>query len=249
MDKIRVSIIIPAYNEEKRIETTIKRLFRELSISSFEVIVSEDGSTDKTPVILEKLVGKYGDKLKVVHSNKRLGKGGGFLKGVKYSSGRYIVLLDADFPTNTETIEKIIGYLDEGFDIVAGSRVHKLSVLDPPAPPLREAMGRVFNGIVRLLLPINIHDTQCGVKGFNRKVFNVIRDRDIQFRDYVFDVELLVKAEIQGFKVIEVPIYWSSKVGSKIQVLKDAIRMFNGLLNIWLRLPGYKQRVKEGRVN
>jgi len=236
-----VSIVIPAYNEAKRIESTIRRLFQEIKDLNFEVVVSEDGSTDETPLILERLKKEYGDRIVIVHTKRRLGKGKGFLRGVMHSRGRYVILLDADYPTNAETLINIVKHLRRGYDIVVGSRAHELSVLDPPAPPLREAMGRVFNSIVRLLFRIKIHDTQCGVKGFKKKVFSLIGP--VQFKNFVFDVEILVKAQTCNMKVKEIPIYWSSKVGSKVKVVRDAMIMLNGLINIWLRLPSYREYV------
>jgi len=236
-----VSIVIPAYNEAKRIESTIRRVFQEIRDLNFEVVVSEDGSTDETPLILERLKKEYGDRMVTLHSRRRLGKGKGFLRGITHSRGKYVILLDADYPTNAETLINIVKHLRKGYDVVVGSRAHELSVLDPPAPPLREAMGRVFNSIVRFLFGIKIRDTQCGVKGFKREVFSVIGP--IQFTNFVFDVEIIIKAQACNLKVKEIPIYWSSKVGSKVRVMRDAAYMLNGLINIWLRLPSYREYI------
>jgi dolichyl-phosphate beta-glucosyltransferase len=240
--KPEVSIVIPAYNEAHRIEHTIRRIFKELPNLSFEVIISEDGSTDNTVDIIKKLADEYEGKITVLRSKTRLGKGNGFLRGAFHSRGEYVILLDADFPTNTATVLNVTNYLRSGYDVVIGSRTHKLSILDPPAPPLREAIGKVFNAIVRLLFVVKIHDTQCGVKGFKKQVFSIIGP--IMFTHMVFDVEVIVKAYACNLKVVEVPIYWSSKVGSKVRVLIDAMFMLNGLINIWLRLPSYKNRKK-----
>ena len=242
VQKPEVSIVIPAYNEARRIERTVRRTFSELTALSFEIIVSEDGSTDNTVEIVNRLADEYKGKITVLRSKKRLGKGNGFLRGAFHSRGEYVVLLDADFPTDTKTIINVIKNLKAGNDIVIGSRTHKLSVLDPPSPPLRDALGRVFNTIVRLLFRIKIHDTQCGVKGFKKDVFQKIGP--IQFTSFVFDVEIITKAYANNLKVIEIPIYWSSNVGSKVRVFRDMFIMLNGLINIWLRLPGYKNRLR-----
>ncbi|RLI11686.1 hypothetical protein DRO35_04635 [Candidatus Bathyarchaeota archaeon] len=236
-----VSIVIPVYNEADRIETTIYRIFNEIKSLEFEVVVSEDGSTDETPLILKRLKKKFGDRLVTIHNRRRLGKGGGFLIGVEHSQGRYVILLDADYPTDADTIIKIVKYLRMGYDLVIGSRAHKLSVLDPPPPPLRKAIGRVFNLLFRILFRIQIHDTQCGVKGFKKKVFSIIGP--IQFSNFIFDVEVIVKALTCGLRVKEIPIYWSSKTGSKVRVLRDAVLMFNGLMNIWISLPKYREYI------
>jgi len=243
VQKPEVSIVIPAYNEARRIERTVRRTFSELTALSFEIIVSEDGSTDNTVEIVNRLADEYKGKITVLRSKKRLGKGNGFLRGAFHSRGEYVVLLDADFPTNADTIINVVKNLKAGYDVVIGSRTHKLSVLDPGAPPLREAMGRVFNAIVRLLFRIKMHDTQCGVKGFKKEVFSIIGP--IQFTSFVFDVEIIVKLYANNFKVVEVPIYWSSTVGSKVRVFRDMLLMLNGLMNIWLRLPGYKNRMRK----
>ncbi len=240
-----VSIVIPAYNEADRIEETIHRIFNEIKGFRFEVVVSEDGSTDETPLILKRLKRQYGERMVVIHSKRRLGKGGGFLRGVMFSHGRYIILLDADYPTNAQTIMNIVNYLRKGYDVIIGSRAHWLSILDPPAPPLRVVMGRVFNMIVRLLFDVDVHDTQCGVKGFKREVFSIIGP--IQFSDFVFDVEIIVKANICNLKIKEIPIYWSDKTGSKVRVLRDSIMMLNGLLNMRLRLPEYRKYLQRNQ--
>ena len=236
-----VSIVIPAYNEANRIEATIHRIFNEIKGFRFEVVVSEDGSTDETPLVLKRLKRQYGERMVVIHTKRRLGKGGGFLRGVKFSHGRYIILLDADYPTNAQTIMNIVKCLKRGYDIIIGSRFHRLSILDPPAPLLRVVMGRVFNMIVRLLFDVDVHDTQCGVKGFKREVFSIIGP--IEFSNFVFDVEIIVKAKVCNLKIKEIPIYWSNKAGSKVKVVRDALKMFSGLLNIWLRLPIYRNYI------
>jgi len=242
---VEVSIVIPAHNEAIRIAGTIRRLFGELSVP-FEVVVSEDGSSDGTNAVVDRLAQEYKGRMVVLHSERRLGKGRGFLRGVEHSRGKYIVLLDADFPSNADSIERIIESLRQGYDLVLGSRAHALSVLDPPAPPIRQALGRVFNSIVRVVFHLGVHDTQCGVKGFRREVFRVLGA--IQFTSFVFDVEVTVKASVCNLRILEVPIYWSSKGGSKVRVLRDSLLMLNGLANIWLRLPGYRQRVEKIRI-
>ena len=234
-----VSIVIPAYNEAGRIETTIHRIFNEIKGFRFEVVVSEDGSTDETPLILKRIKKRYGERMVVIHAKRRSGKGAGFLRGVTFSHGRYVILLDADYPTNAQTIMNIVKYLRRGYDIIIGSRAHKLSILDPPPPPLRVALRRIFNRIVRLLFNIDVHDTQCGVKGFKREVFSIIGP--IQFSSFAFDVEIIVKAQIHGLRIKEIPIYWSDKTGSKVRVLRDPVIMLSELMNLWIRLPRYKE--------
>ncbi|MCD6593818.1 hypothetical protein J7L00_07055, partial [Candidatus Bathyarchaeota archaeon] len=144
-----------------------------------------------------------------------------------------------DYPTDADTIIKIVKYLRMGYDLVIGSRAHELSILDPPPPPLRKVIGRIFNLIVRLLFRIRIRDTQCGVKGFRKEVFSIIGP--IQFSSFVFDVEIIVKAQIHGLRIKEIPIYWSDKTGSKVRVLRDPAIMFSELMNLWIRLPRYKE--------
>ncbi|MCD6089053.1 glycosyltransferase family 2 protein [Candidatus Bathyarchaeota archaeon] len=239
-----VSIVIPAYNEADRIETTIYRIFNEIKSFEFEVVVSEDGSTDETPLILKRLKKRFGDRLVTIHNRRRLGKGGGFLRGVEHSRGRYVILLDADYPTDADTIIKIVKYLRMGYDLVIGSRAHELSILDPPPPPLRKVIGRIFNLIVRILFRIRIRDTQCGVKGFRKEVFSIIGP--IQFLSFIFDVEMIVKAQIHGLRIKEIPIYWSGKTGSKVRVLRDTVTMLGGLINLWIKLPRYRKISREG---
>lgn len=163
-----------------------------------------------------------------------MGKGGGFLKGLEHSDGKYIILLDADFPTNTNTIIAIVNYLKSGYDLVLGSRIHKLSKLDPPLPIHRRLLSFVFNVFIRIFFQVHIHDSQCGVKGFKKEIFNIINP--IISKNFMFDVEIIVKAHSYDLKIIEIPIYWKYKPGSKFRLPSDGVLAMKDLLSLWINL-------------
>jgi dolichyl-phosphate beta-glucosyltransferase len=233
-----VSIIIPAYNEELRIEHTLKKVFANDFLSSLdlEIIVVDDASSDQTALIVKNIAQAY-PCVKLLQGDINRGKGFSVRKGMLKARGDYLVFIDADNSTPIEEIQKLLPLVMKGdCDIAIGSRGLKESKIKVRQAWVRRNMGKTFNLFVRCLLLKDFPDTQCGFKCFSKKaaqaVFSLQRiDR------FAFDVEALVIARIKGLTIKEVPVVWINNPQSKVNPINDASRMFFDLflikMNVW----------------
>ena len=225
-----LSIIIPAYNEQSRLPKTLEQVFHFLGKQSFrsEVIVAENGSTDKTFEVAQKFAEQY-KNLRVIHTEER-GKGGAVRCGVREAGGEYVFICDADLSMPVEEISKFLPPALRDFDIAIGSR-EAPGAVRYNEPYYRHLTGRVFNMLIRLMVLPNLQDTQCGFKCLRAEVA-----RDIfpfqTLTGWAFDVELLYIAYHHGYRILEIPIDWYFNADSKVRVLRDSWRMFIDLLVI-----------------
>ena len=225
-----MSIIIPAYNEENRLPNTLEQVFHFLEKQSYasEVIVVENGSTDKTFEFAQKLAQQH-KNLRVIHNEER-GKGGAVLRGVREALGEYVFICDADLSMPIEEISKFLPPALKSFDIAIGSR-EAPGAVRYDEPYYRHLTGRVFNMLIRLMVLPDLQDTQCGFKCLRAEVA-----RDIfpfqTLTGWAFDVELLYIAHQHGYRILEIPIDWYFNADSKVRVLRDSWRMFIDLLVI-----------------
>ena len=222
---MKVSLIIPVYNEEKRIYDCLNQLFRSLS-GDYEIIVSADGCTDGTVETIKHF------PVKVATFRERLGKGGGILNALRLAEGEAIVITDVDLSASPSQIPKIVDALGNA-DIVLGSRNLKDSAIKVKPPIYRILLGKAFNWLFRRLFKIRIFDTQCGFKAVRREVFQDLSN-DLSVDGFAFDVDLVVKAYKRGYKILEIPIDWSYKKGSKVNSLRQIYAMGRDLLMVWL---------------
>ena len=225
-----LSIVIPAYNEESRLPDTLEQLIRFLEKQAFasEIIVVENGSTDRTHEIAQEFAQKHSN----VHviQNDRRGKGRAIQRGVAEAKGQYVFLCDADLSMPVEEISKFLPPQLLNVDIAIASREAPGSVRYHE-PYYRHLTGRVFNILIRLLVLPTLQDTQCGFKCIRA---DVARDifRYQTLTGWAFDVELLYIARRHGYRIVEIPIDWYFNADSKISVFRDSLRMFLDLLQI-----------------
>lgn len=231
-----VSVIIPAYNEEHRIKNTlilINHFFQSNHISS-EIIVVSDGSTDSTVALVQSLQ-KEISHLTIVENPKNKGKGYAVSYGVFKSTGKYILIADADGSTPIEEYEKLKNALSEN-DIAIGSRYAKGSDIRRAQSRFRILLGRLGNSIIRLTLIDGIADTQCGFKLFTHRSAKEIFSRQKIFR-FAFDAEALVIADSLGYSISEIPVSWYNSPESRVRPVRDAARTFLDLvfikINLW----------------
>lgn len=219
-----LSVVIPAYNEESRLPTTLETLRGYLSGREHEVVVVDDGSSDRTAEVAE----RFG--CRVVRHPRNLGKGAAVKSGVLASRGNPVLVTDADLAAPITELPKLEKALKSGADIAIGSRE------DPGAEVKRASFkrklaGKVFNLLVRLLTGLPYRDTQCGFKLFQgeaaRALFSLAG-----CSGYCFDVEVLLLARELGFKVEEVGMEWHDRPGSKVRLLRDGWKMFRELLEL-----------------
>ena len=224
----KISIIIPAYNEESRIVSSLVSAWIYMSERGydFEIIVVDDGSKDKTV----ELVKQFG-KAKLIKQPKNMGKGAAVRTGMLSSTGDIKIFTDADFSTPIYEIQKILQKMNGSADICIGSRAIDNSMIKKHQPFYREFMGKFFNKIVQFLLFKGIKDTQCGFKGFKKaaaeKIFN-----QAKINGFSFDVEILFLANKFAMKIEQVPVEWYNDNRSKVNPVKDSIAMIIELLKI-----------------
>jgi dolichyl-phosphate beta-glucosyltransferase len=228
-----LSIIVPAYNEEKRLGRTLDsiRTYFQGKEYSYEVLIVDDGSKDNTSLLAEKSLLSTESKSKIIKNNRNRGKGYSVRAGVRKAEGDLILLSDADLSTPIEEFEKLGEYISRGFDIAIGSRSVKGADVRISQPKYRVLMGKTFNFMVRALLLRGFIDTQCGFKLFKK---NCIKDiePDMKIDGFSFDVEMLYLALKKGYTVKEVPVVWEDFKGSKVNPFYDSARMFKDLLYI-----------------
>ncbi|MBI4707933.1 MAG: glycosyltransferase family 2 protein [Candidatus Omnitrophica bacterium] len=228
-----MSIIIPAYNEEKRLAVTLDKIrgYLENKNFDFEVIVVDDGSKDRTVAVsVKSLLFKEGN-LKVLRNAENRGKGFSVRQGILNSKGEFVLFSDADLSTPIQELDKLYEYIKSGFDFVIGSRSLGDSDVQVRQPWVRERMGKVFNYFVKLLLVSGFSDTQCGFKLLRREVAYKIASLS-KIDGFCFDVEMLYLARKLNYKVKEVGVIWLNSVQSKVRVLGSSFDMFKDLLRI-----------------
>jgi dolichyl-phosphate beta-glucosyltransferase len=233
---MHLSVVIPAYNEEKRIEKMLLLVDEYLSKQSYdyEILVVNDGSKDKTAEIISGLVGKLRGP-KFVDNKENRGKGWVVRQGMLSAQGDCRLFTDADNSTTIDHVEKFFPFFEQGYDIVIGSRRLKDSIIAVKQPWIRDFLGGIFRLIVRILVPLGIKDSQAGFKMFSKKAAETIFPKQTIFR-WAFDVEVLAIAKKLGFKIKEVPITWINDAESHVK-LNGMVRMLFEVLrvrwNLW----------------
>jgi glycosyltransferase involved in cell wall biosynthesis len=227
---MNLSIIIPAYNEEKRAKATLEHLIEKFNESCEILIVSE--STDKTNAIVTEF-SEAAPFVKLVTSAKRLGKGGAFKKGFENSRGKIVMLLDSDLPVLISDVENVISSIGEVDVAVASREIEGTRIVVYP-PLIRVFAGKVFSKLFNLLFGLHVKDTQCGCKAFKREVLEKVLPV-VESNGFEFDAELLFRCKKAAYTIKEVPVNWSYKPDSKLNLLKDTISMGKGVLKLWLK--------------
>jgi len=237
-DRPLLSIIIPAYNEEKRLPTSLKQIveFVDRQDYGIEVILVNNNSRDRTREIAHEFARTH-DYLHVL-DEPRQGKGAAVKAGMQAGEGEYLFICDADLSMPIAEVSKFLPPEREGYAVAIASReVDGARRVDEPE--YRHIMGRVFNFIVRVLAIPKIQDTQCGFKCFRRDVAkDVFRFQTID--GWAFDVEVLFIARKRGYDLIEVPITWYYMPQSRVNPIKDSINMVIEVLRV--RWNGWQGR-------
>lgn len=235
---LKLSVIIPAYNEENRIAKTLEivyEYFKKKEIS-FEIIVIDDGSSDNTFSVVSSHFTRM-PNLKYEKLPKNMGKGAAVKRGVEIARGSYILFSDADNSTPIDQYEKLDAeMINGGYDIVIGSRYVKSSNIRVRQPKMRILLGRIGNKLIQFFLLEGINDTQCGFKLFKSSVAKDIFSFQKVYR-FGFDMEILVIARNLGCSISELGVDWLDVGGSRLRPLKDSIITFKDLFyikaNLW----------------
>ena len=233
----RLSIVIPAYNEATRIESTLVHVLRYLELQDYpsEIIIVDDGSTDATFGIVRNMRTPNRTPIRVHQLKTNQGKGAAVKAGMTtLARGAYRLFYDADASTPIEEVDQIWAAFESGADIVIGSRSLPESRVEVHQAPYREFMGRTFNRILKALRLSGFIDTQCGFKAFTTAATECVFSRQTVDR-FSFDVELLFIAEKHGLAVREIPVRWINSRASRVNPVRDSARMFWDLLLIQYR--------------
>ncbi len=225
-----LSIIIPAYNEERRLPGTLEQIARYLSHQQYtsEIIVVENGSRDCTAAVVECYMSQY-PNIYLVSSPVR-GKGWAVQLGIRQSRGQYCFLCDADLSMPIDELCKFLPPTLTDCDIAIGSReVEGARRIGEPAH--RHVMGRIFARLVGLVGLHEYQDTQCGFKIFRREVVESLFNYQT-LTGWGFDAELLYIAHKRGYRVAEVPIRWYYNGDSRVQPVRDSVEMLRDLLRV-----------------
>jgi dolichyl-phosphate beta-glucosyltransferase len=222
-----LSIVVPAYNEQSCLSATLRTIadYAANRFHQFEIIVADDGSTDRTAEIAQAAGARV---IRLAHNT---GKGAAVRAGMLAATGDFVLFSDADLSTPIEEFEKMLPHLTGEVDVVIGSRDLPDSQIERHQNILRETMGKIFNLFVRLLAGLPYHDTQCGFKCYRQAAAKVIFQR-AQITGFAFDVETLVIARRQGLRVVELPVRWINCPNSKVRVLRHPVLMLGELLAI-----------------
>ena len=237
-----LSIIIPAFNEERRLPRALERISEFFSgrpggFESVEIIVVDDGSHDNTAQIAQEWTKRI-PSLRLVRNGRNRGKGYSVRHGMLEARGRIALFTDADLSSPIEETDKLLSALAAGNDVAIGSRAIDRSLIEVHQARYRELAGIIFNGFVKLLTGLPFHDTQCGFKAFVREPARIVFEQQ-RIEGFGFDPEILFLAKRHCLRSVEVPVRWAHDPATKVHVLRDSVRMFSDLLVVrWNSLVG-----------
>jgi len=238
-----LSVVIPAYNEEKRISKTLLAVddFLRRQNYEYEILIVNDGSKDKTSEVVSGLKDQI-KNLKLIDEKTNRGKGWVVRRGMLEASGQYRLFMDADNSTTIDQVNNFLPYLSQGYDLVIGSRRIPGAVIAVHQPWIRDFLGGIFRLVVHSLVPLDVTDSQAGFKVFSQKAAEEVFKKQTIFR-WAFDVEILAMARLFGFKIKEVPIHWINDSESHVK-LSGMIRMLLEVwkirLNLWSKKYGHQ---------
>ena len=229
-----VSVVLPAYNEadtiEHTVEVTLGTLASFLPAGAFEVVVAEDGCDDRTPEIATRMARADG-RVRHVHGDERLGRGGALERAFRASNGDVLVYFDTDLATDMQHLEELVESVRrEGYDVATGSR--RMPGDEQERDPERGVASTGFNALVRLFLRSPMYDHQCGFKAFDREVlFDLLTD--VEDDHWFWDTEVLVRAQRAGYDVREFPVEWEPKGDTTVDLVRDVFGMGSQILRLW----------------
>jgi len=230
---MKLSVIIPAYNEASRLPATLREACTWLDANlpgGHDVLVVDDGSSDDTAGVVRALMEEH-PAIGLVSQPRNLGKGAAVRRGILEATGEVRLFLDADHSTHVREVEKVLAAMENGADVVIASRRHPESDVAVHQSWLREHMGKGFNLVMRSVVGLPMADTQCGFKAFTAEAAERIFGQ-AKLDGFSFDVEVLYLATRLGYDVVEIPVRWVNEPSSKVQMLADPVRMFADLVRM-----------------
>jgi glycosyltransferase involved in cell wall biosynthesis len=243
-----LSIVIPAYNEENRLNRALERIHEFFAVQGttgeqIEILIVDDGSNDGTARIVRDWM-RTTPSIRLISNEKNRGKGYSVRRGMLEARGRIALFTDADLSSPIEEWKKLLAALDAGNDIAIGSRALDRSLISVHQSPFREMAGIFYNALVRLSMGLPFHDTQCGFKAFVSAPCRIVFEQQ-RIERFGFDPEILFLAKHHGLRTAEVPVRWAHDPATKVHVFRDSLMMFGDLVRI--RLNWILGRYPKGR--
>ena len=236
MENIRLSVVVPAYNEGQRIVRTLEAMDAYLKNQDYdyEIIVVSDGSKDDTAKVVNEMKKKVANLL-LIDNKTNHGKGYVVRQGMLLARGKYRLFTDSDNSTPIQEVEKMWPFFGEGFDVVIGSRDAKGAVLDPPQPMVRRFLGEGFGLLTNIIVGTwGIQDTQCGFKAMTAESAKTVLPL-CKIDRFAFDPEILAIARIKKMKIKEIPVHWKNDLRSTVK-LGSMVKMFEDLFKVRLNM-------------
>lgn len=234
---MHVSLIIPCFNEEKRLEKGLAQALAYLEKQPYvwELILVNDGSTDKTSILLKKA--SQNSPIKIVTHKENLGKGAAIRDGMLAARGKYVLFSDIDFSTPISELPRFLILLKK-YDVAIGVRRHPQSQIKKHQPLYRESLGQVFTKLTNLLAVPGIYDFTCGFKGFRNHVGKHLFTF-MKTERWAYDAEVLFLADKFGYQIAQVPVVWADNSSTKVHLVQDGMQALVDLMLIrWRDIRG-----------
>lgn len=230
-----LSIIIPTYNEERRLRPSLERVLEYFADRQelLEILISDDGSTDRTRELAEAYAADHPVVRLLPHEENR-GKGHVVRRGMLAAKGDFVLFSDADLATPIEEIEKFWPAFEEGADICIASRALPGSEVVKYQPWYRKASGPILRFLLNFFGIAGIRDTQCGFKCFRRETIEPVFSRQTT-ENFSFDLEILYLAHRLGYQIREIPVRWIDNDDSRVHFFRDSLRILRDMITIRFR--------------
>jgi len=237
---MKLSIVVPAYNEERRLARMLSEYlayFEPRYGEDFEMVVSVNGSTDRTEDIAREFASAH-PAVRVVVERGAIGKGGAVVRGGEVARGELVGFADADGSTPPEAFDALVPAIGDA-GLVSANRWCRESVVEPRQPLKRRVISRIYNAIVRVLFKLHTSDTQCGAKLMTKAAWDKVMPT-LDITRWAFDVDLLFKARRAHVGIKEVPTVWRDREGSKIHFFRSSLEMLLSLGRLRLIYSPFK---------
>ncbi len=227
-----MSVVVPAYNESTRLAETLSHLHAFLHTGSYdaEIIVVDDGSIDDTPVIARDFARAHAS-VRVISYPRNKGKGHAVRTGVLDATREAILFCDADHSTPIAEIDRLWPFLERGYEVVIGTRYGRGERERVTRSIPRYCVGKLFQLVISTLGVRGFHDTQCGFKLFSRAAARQLF-QPARTNGFAFDVEILLHARKENYRIAQVPVVWREMMASKVRPARDGLRMLLEVLRM-----------------
>lgn len=234
----RISIVIPAYNEEARLPGTLAALTGHLQSrpETWEIIVVVEKSDDGTLELANRTAAEQAN-FRVLANEQRHGKGYAVRRGMLAAAGELVFYMDADLSVPVEDLAAFLKFaqVHPEVDVLVANRNHALSRIEKRQGTYRHTLGLVFNTLIRVVSPVRMRDTQCGFKAFRHEAAQAIFAR-LRTEGFAFDVEALLLAGQLGYTLRDLPVRWANSEQSTVEPVRDGFRMFRDVLRLRWKL-------------